>query len=373
MHITNNNDIKNPLISVVIVTYNSRQNLDDCLGSFSVQSYRRVELTVVDSGSTDDTVSYIRQQYPAVKIIASKENIGYRKGNALGISQAQGEYILVCNDDVKAAPDMLEKMLAAFAAHGSWGLVTPKILLFDEPEKINTAGNFLHFSGMYGLRGQGQPSQAFNQEEELANISGCCFMIKKNIITVIGEFGADFNAMEDIWHASLEDVDIAWQVQLLGYSVGYVPAAVLYHKYRPKKQTAAMFYSFETGRYLLLCRNYSGLTLLLAAPALLLLELLSWGFCLVKGWPWLNAKARSFFWLLTHVGRIFVMRNRIQTYRRVNDLQILLKMDPGFRIAHQVNGRTGKMIEWSVNGFFKSYYSAVVWIAKHVYKTQAHS
>src|SRR3972149_3372843 len=152
--------LKNPerdqtFVTVVVVTRNSMPNLKGCLGTMTDQTYRHYSILVVDSGSTDSTVSYILSNFQMVKVMPIEGNPGYRRGNQIGMLAAEGEYVVVCNDDVEGDRRWLETLVQAMEGKPSLGLVTPRILLHDQPGRINVAGNTLHYSGLYGSRGLG--------------------------------------------------------------------------------------------------------------------------------------------------------------------------------------------------------------------------
>ena len=92
-------------------------------------------------------------------------------------------------------------------------MVTPLILLAEHKELVNSAGNTLHFSGIYGPRGKGEPKQRHEARRTLAAASGCCFMIRRDLMHRLGCFSADFDQLDVGWHASFEDVDLSWRAQ----------------------------------------------------------------------------------------------------------------------------------------------------------------
>ncbi|MBU4223242.1 MAG: glycosyltransferase family 2 protein, partial [Euryarchaeota archaeon] len=92
-----------PLVSVIIVNYNGKQYLKNCLSSLSAQSYPAIEVIFVDNASSDGSVEYVRKEFPSVRIIESKKNLGFAKGNNLGIREARGELIATLNNDTEVS------------------------------------------------------------------------------------------------------------------------------------------------------------------------------------------------------------------------------------------------------------------------------
>lgn len=322
-----------PRVTVVIVTWNAQDDIEACLAGICSQSFPAYRVLIIDSASSDSTVSRVRSRFPGVEVVALDKNVGYRRGNQLGMITAKGDYVVVCNDDVEVEPDWLARMVEAMERDAGLGLVTPKILLHDRRSLINTAGNSLHFSGLYGMRGFGQPQADFSQSEELAAVSGCCFMIRRRALEDTGGFSPDFDRLDTGWHASFEDVDLCWRARLTGWRIGYVPDAVMYHKYDRKPTTPAMFASFEWGRLLTVMRNYSARNLLLIAPVLAIFEVFTWAYAAARGAVWLRAKWRVWAWLMTHPAEVHLMRQRVQSGRKVPDRVLLRKMRPTLRLA----------------------------------------
>lgn len=346
-----------PLVTIVVLTRNSMPNLDKCLGTMLAQPYPNYKILVVDSASTDATVEYIRLHFPAVHVLPLKENLGYRKGNQVGMFAATGEYIVVCNDDVEVEQNWLSEMVKAMEGDKSLGLVTPKILLYDERSTINVVGNVLHFSGLYGSRGIGESRTKYCMPEELGTVSGCCFMIRRKAFVELQGFSEDFNQLDISWHASFEDADLSWRAHLLGWKIGYVPDSIMYHKYRRKPTTAEMFCSYEWGRLLMILRNYSIKSLILISPVLLLLEILSWGYAILKGRVWIRAKWKALLWMPSHASDISVMRARIQSSRKVPDHVIVNRMEPSIRLAHFLPWPSiGRAVEKVLDSIFFIFY-----------------
>lgn len=350
-----------PTVTMVVVTANSMPHLEECFGSMLDQSYPNYRVLVIDSHSSDGTVEWIRTRFPQVQVIALDENVGYRKGNALAMRLADSDYVVVGNHDIEVDRDCLANLVRAMEEDPQLGIATPKILFFDRRQTINQAGNTLHYTGTYGSRGIESPEQAFNAPEDLATMSGCCFIVGRRVLLETGGFSTDFDQLETGWHASYEDVDLAWRTRLLGYRIGYVPSAVVYHKHRRKPPTPQMFLSYEWGRYLMILRNYSARSLWCLTPALLVLEAMTWTYAALRGWVWLAAKGKALGWLLTHREAVREMRARVQATRAVPDKVIVEKMSPTIPMKHLVPWRWGAAaLERVVNWMFAAYYRVFV-------------
>jgi GT2 family glycosyltransferase len=327
-----------PLVTVVVLTWNSRQHIDGFLTTMLEQTYTNYQILVVDSCSDDDTAAYIQTNYPTVQVVELDQNMGYRRGNSFGMKLAKGEFIVICNDDVEADSGCLAAMVKVMQQDNYIGLVTPMILFAKDEELVNSAGNTLHFSGMYGPRGKGEPRQRYNKRQTLSAVSGCCFMIRRDLMHRLGGFSTDFDQLDTGWHASFEDVDLCWRAQMIGYRIEYVPSSIMYHKYKQPDLFPSRFGSYEWGRYLTICRNYSLSTLLMLVPFLVALEMMSWAYALSKGRAYLIAKARVMRWILRHPRDIWTMRHRVQAVRTKPDFEIVSNMSPTLSLYQQLGG-----------------------------------
>ncbi len=344
-------------VSIVIVAHNAGEYLEDCLGSIFRQSYTDLEVIWVDSASTDGSVQRIRDRYPQVQVLALAANAGYRRGINTGAREARGEYLVVCNQDTMLHPQWLAQMVASVESDPAVGIVAPKILLFDRPDLINEAGNTLHYSGLYGSRGLGAPASQFDKPEPIAAMSGCCFLVRRDLWQRLGGFSEDFDRFDTGWHASYEDVDLAWRAQLAGHMVVYCPRALMYHKYTPKGWVGARFCSYEWGRYLTLLRNYERRTLILLAPVLAALEAGAWLYAGLQGPRALRAKARTMGWLLANSGEVREMRRRVQAMRTVGDRAIVARMSCRIRMTHVLAASPlAQLAQRAVDAGFEVYY-----------------
>jgi GT2 family glycosyltransferase len=141
------------MVSVIIVNYNGGKYLNDCLSSVLAQSYGNLEVVLVDSCSSDDSVDYVKKKFPQVKIVTNSKNLGYGGGNNMGFNHALGEYIAVLNPDTVVEKDWLLELVSALQRRPESKIVTSQVLLYDDPDSINGCGNDVHISGLVFSRG----------------------------------------------------------------------------------------------------------------------------------------------------------------------------------------------------------------------------
>lgn len=213
-----------PLISVVIVNWNGAAHLPTCLNALRRQTCRRFEVIVADNASHDDSRQLLARDYPEVTVVALPENRGFTGGNNAGIRAAQGEFIVLLNNDTEVDPHWLEEIVAAFERHPEAGIIASKMKLFDRRDTFHTAGDFYRFDGIPGNRGVWEIDQGqYDQEEYVFSACGGSAAYRRSMLEQIGLFDEDF-------FYSCEDVDLAWRAQLAGWKCVYAPKAIVYHK-----------------------------------------------------------------------------------------------------------------------------------------------
>jgi GT2 family glycosyltransferase len=297
-----------PLVSVVVVTYNSRPHLNDLLGSLRAQTMRNFELLVLDSASTDDTATALRGRWmqdatmPPCRVISAPANLGYREGNRAAIQFATGKYLLVLNDDVELHPQLLEELVACAEKHPRIAMVAPAILLHGSASRLNAAGSDLLASGFYAARAKDDLLEHHCHEADLVAVSGCAFLVRRDALDDPQAFASVYGQLPSGWHASAEDLDFCWRLLARGGQIRYQPRAILWHKYQQKPLDPQRFASLIGGRLLFVWLNFPRTLLLRLAPLLLATEcaLFSYAACQwlrTRRWEHLRAWWRTWAWL----------------------------------------------------------------------------
>ncbi len=242
-----------PLVSILIVNWNGKKHLKEVLSSIKKNTYRNYEVIIVDQGSDDGSVSYIKKGHPYVKLVETKENLGFAGGNNVGVKYARGKYILFLNNDTKLEPDLLTYLVRAIAEKGV-GVVQPKILFYDGAE-IQSTGSFLTKSGFLFHRGYGAPRDSYNEPDYIFSANGSSMLVRRALIERIGLFDEDF-------FAYFEESDFCWRAWNAGYKVKYEPRAVVYHKGGQTSKALAndfvQFHSFKN-RICSILKNSQGM------------------------------------------------------------------------------------------------------------------
>lgn len=211
--------------SIIIVNYNGRHLLQECLDSLYEQTLRDFEVILVDNASADDSLDLVLKHYPEVKVIQNRENLGYGGGNNKGIRESSGTYIVLLNNDTKADPRWLENLVKTAEGDADAGMCASKIMNYDHPDIIDNTGLLLYRDGIGRGRGRLERDKgSYAMKDEVMLPSGCAGLYRREMFDEIGLFDEDF-------FLYLDDVDIGLRGRLAGWKCLYVPGAVVYHKY----------------------------------------------------------------------------------------------------------------------------------------------
>jgi GT2 family glycosyltransferase len=214
-----------PLLSVIIPSWNGKHFLGECIDSLKEQTFRDFETILVDNGSTDGSVEFAEKRYgDFIQIIRNKKNLGFTGGNNVGIQAARGRYIVLLNNDTWAAPTWLEELAKATSLECPIGMWASKLYSYNRRNQIEAVGELIYLDGLCRSRGQYEQEQGqYDEIEEIFFPPGCGGMYRKVVFEEIGLFDEDFFAYAD-------DAEIGIRARLAGWKCVYVPKAVLYHK-----------------------------------------------------------------------------------------------------------------------------------------------
>lgn len=321
---------RKPLVSVIIVNWNGRHLLDECLGSLRAQRFLNFEIILVDNGSQDGSVEFVRERYPQVKLVQLTENRGFAGGNNAGISIAAGKYIALLNNDTKTDPEWLGKLIAVAETTPSAGMWASKILSYDNPVIIDNTGLMIYRDGLARGRGRLETDKGqYDEQGEILLPSGCAALYRKAVLDEIGLFDEDFFAYAD-------DVDLGLRFRLAGWGCVYVPTAKVYHKYSASSSAYSPIKAFlvERNRIWVLLKYYPA-ELILVSPYFTLIRLVihAYGALTGQGASGKFAAQHSVFkagmillraWCsaLMAVQRVFRVRRELSRFRRIGRAEL---------------------------------------------------
>ena len=225
-------------LSIVIVNYNTRDLLRDCLRSvFASQWIAQVEVIVVDNSSPDGSTDMVRQEFPQVRLIASKINGGYAYANNLGLREAQGEHLLLLNPDTVLPPTALRDMWSFMQQHPEAGVAGPKLVLADGSLDLACRRSFpsldVAFYRLVGLSKRYPNSPRYNrynlgylspdQIAEVDSVVGAFMWMRREALEQAGP-------LDERFFAYAEDIDLCYRIKVEhGWKVYYNPAVVVTH------------------------------------------------------------------------------------------------------------------------------------------------
>jgi GT2 family glycosyltransferase len=249
------------LVSVVVLNHNGLDYLKTCLSSLRAQSYRALEILLVDNGSEDGSVSWVRGHYPDVQVLAAGVNLGFSGGNNFGFRRATGKYVAILNNDAVAAPDWIEKLVQAAELNPQYGMFGSKILLYDKPERLDKAGHLMYWDGQNKGNGSGELDDArYSQPGEIFFPDGCAALFRRSLLEDIGGFDEKFFAYGD-------DADLGIRARLRGWKAYYVPDSRVWHRHSATAgpYSARKVFWVERNRFWLAIKSFP-LPLLLLSP-----------------------------------------------------------------------------------------------------------
>jgi len=213
---------ESPLISAVVLNWNGCHVLDNCLRSLYNQTYRPLEIIVVDNGSTDGSVDFLREKFHSVHLIRNDKNLGFGAGNNIGIRASQGRYIMMLNNDTRLDPNCVEELKRSIEKDERFGACASKILLESRPDIIDGVGIVVCPDGLSFGRGRLQKRERYDEEEEIFFASDGACLYRREMLDDIGLYDEDFFAYAD-------ETDMGWRAQLAGWKCIYSPKAIVYH------------------------------------------------------------------------------------------------------------------------------------------------
>lgn len=215
-----------PLVSVIVVNWNGRHHLAECLDSLAAQSYRNFEVVLVDNGSVDGSVDYVRREYPWVKLVPLTDNSGFAEGNNQGLTHSAGDYLVTLNNDTWVDPFWLQGLVSVADAHPEVGMVGCRVCTYIDPERLDSLGVRICADGMSrgALRGARFSALGCPVVVPILLPSACAALYKRTMVERIGFFDSDF-------FAYCEDTDLGLRGRLAGWGALLATEAVVWHKY----------------------------------------------------------------------------------------------------------------------------------------------
>jgi hypothetical protein len=305
-----------PLISIIIATYNSQEYIKNCIDSFLAITYSPIEIIIVDNHSTDTTKQILLTYGEKIHILFLEKNFGYAISNNKGIENARGEYVFIANPDIVVEQNFLEPLIQKMKENQFIAACQPLVYLLQDKKTINLTGKETHFLGFDWIRDYRKTIPP--DEGEIFSFSGSGVLLRKSILGRTKTF-------DPFYFMYYEDTDLSWRIRLFGYKLWFVPASVIYHdyKYIPDKYYQSMkqkiFYN-ERNRLTTVLKNYNKRTLIFLSPFGICVELGLIIYAFLFGWGFEKIKA---YYSIYHNWSYIVRERRFsQKHRRVSDRNI---------------------------------------------------
>ncbi len=307
------------LCSIIIINFNGKKWLKDCFDSVYRQTYQNFEIIFIDNASTDDSIDFVRSNYPKVKIIQNNKNIGFGRANNLGVKKAKGEVIFFLNNDTVINKDILQKLII-FKTKNNLDIVGPKILNYEGKNMHLDKKRTIDYTGYLGYG-----SRTFY-------IDGCALMINKKDFKNLGGF-------DEKYFIYSEEIDLCWRAHLYGLKVEVCNTTSIRHytgatggstNFKRRGEyivTVARRYEVEKNNLRNVLKNYGWINLLWVLPLFVIQSIGESFVYLLTG----NQKAwksifQAYYWNLINLSDTLKHRKVVQQKRVIGDNEILKMM-----------------------------------------------
>jgi len=239
-----------PRIAILTVTYNASAFLENFFASLMAadQSGMEVEIVVIDNGSTDGSVEWIRARYPRVRVLENDEN-NYTRALNLGIAATDSDFVVITNNDATVHRDWLAGLLAVLQGNDRIGAVQSKIL-FADSGKVNSVGveEIEHFY-FRDIGFDDEDSIRYQRPAEREYVTGGSVMFRRQCLEDVGPWDEEFIMF-------MEDVDYSARCRKSGWKLWYAPRSILYHKYHGSSSQAMCEYFCTRNRFLFVAKHF---------------------------------------------------------------------------------------------------------------------
>lgn len=218
-----------PLVDVVVPTYGHPDLLAECLNSLRTMDFRDYRLIVVDDGSPESVVPVVRTAHPGATVLCAARNGGLVRALNRGIRHGAAPLVALLNDDTAVSPEWLGELVAAAELHPRAGSFASKLLLYDDPPRLHSAGDGFGIWGMPFNRGVWLDDLGqYDTEEPVFGACAGAALYRRAALEVVAF--QDGSVLDPGLYMYLEDVDLSWRLQRSGFECVYVPTATVRHR-----------------------------------------------------------------------------------------------------------------------------------------------
>ncbi len=244
-----------PKVSIVILNWNGQQYLQQFLPAVLATTYTNFEVVVADNYSTDNSIPFLKQTYPQIRIIQFDKNYGFAAGYNKALQQVQSDYYVLLNSDVEVNKDWLQPMVALLEGNKVIAACQPKLLTFHKKntfEYAGAAGGWLDKYGYPFAKGRvfddcEVDTGQYNNQEPIFWASGAALFIRPTVFHAMQGF-------DEYFFAHQEEIDLCWRIQLAGYQIFSCPTSTVYHVgggTLPKGNSLKTYLNFRNNKIML--------------------------------------------------------------------------------------------------------------------------
>ena len=244
-----------PKVAIVILNWNGKKFLEQFLPSVFLSTYSNYEVIIADNGSSDDSISFIEQKYPSIRLIRFEKNMGFAKGYNEALRLVNSPYFILLNSDVEVTPGWLEPMVNLLENNSNIAACQSKLLSYDNRhlfEYAGAAGGWLDKYGYPFAKGRifevyEEDCGQYDKAEPVFWASGAALFIRSEIFHSMKGF-------DEYFFAHQEEIDLCWRIQLAGYKIYSCPSSVVYHVgggTLHKSNSLKTFFNFRNNRIML--------------------------------------------------------------------------------------------------------------------------
>ena len=333
-----------PLVSIIIPHWNGIEILSECIDSLLQTNYGSYEIIISDNASSDGSQDWVKSNHPNIRLLENDQNYGYAGGCNRGAKIAKGDYLVFLNNDTIQDIMWLDHLVKIMTQDDNIAAVQPKILNYYKQNLFDYAGGS---GGMMDIfcypfaRGrlfleQEEDNGQYNDSRRCFWASGTAMMVRASLFKAAGEF-------DEVFFAHMEEIDLCWRLQAMGYNVWVDPSSVVYHKNAISlpMHTHRKYYLNHRNSLLMLLSNYSLPVAFYIGTIRAMLEFVALGYALIKfDHRHASGIIRSAIWILLHPHTIIKKRYWFSSIRKVKDKNLFKNMcKTPIVLAHYLFGK----------------------------------
>ena len=335
---------QHPTVSIIIPHWNGIETLSECIDSLLKSTFGSYEVIVVDNASSDGSQAWIKESHPHIKLVENDQNYGYAGGCNRGADVASGKFLVFLNNDTIQKSDWLHYLVKLMQKDNTIAAAQPKILNYYQKNMFDYAGGSGGYMDMFCFpyaRGrlfleQEEDQGQYNDAKKCFWASGTAIMVRKELFVEAGKF-------DEIFFAHMEEIDLCWRLQAMGYNVWVEPRSIVYHKNAVSlpMHTHRKYYLNHRNSLFMLLSNFSFPVAFYVGFIRIMLEFIAVGYAVLKlDWNHMTGILRSLIWVLCHPVTILKKRSKFKKIRIIKDKDMMMKLSrTSVVLAHYLGGK----------------------------------